>query len=96
MKAAKFKTWLENQKYDEDTVDSRMSNCRNVEKYYSLDKQFSKDEGYSLMEKLSYSTDDEREKAVQKHKVPIDGNIREGSATLKSAVKLYMEFCKEI
>jgi len=96
MLIVKFRTWLENQKYDEDTVDSRISNCKNVEKYYSLEKQFSKDEGFSLMEKLTYSTDDERVKALQKHKVPIDGNIREGSATLKSAVKLYMEFRKEV
>lgn len=95
MKIVKFRTWLEDQKYDDDTVDSRMSNCKNVEKYYSLDKQFSKDEGASLMEQLSYSTDDERQNIKQKHKVPIDGNIREGSATLKSAVKLYMEFRKE-
>lgn len=96
MQTVKFRTWLESQKYDEDTVSSRISNCKNVEKYYSLDKQFSKDEGFSLMDRLSYSTDDERENAIQKHKVPIDGNIREGSATLKAAVNLYMKFCKEV
>jgi len=96
MKTVKFRTWLEKEYDDNDTVISRLSNCRNVEKYYSFDKQFSKDEGNSLMDQLTYSTDDERLKNVQKHKVPIDGNIREGSATLKAAVKLYMEFSKEI
>jgi len=96
MQAVKFKMWLESQKYDGVTIDSRVANCRNVEKHYNLDLQFKKDEGAASMGKLTYSTDDERAREVPKHKVVIDGNIREGSATLKAAVKLYMEFCKTL
>ena len=96
MNTDKFKTWLEDKEYTPGTIQNRISNCRNVENYEGdLDEHFIKDYGTSLIERLSYSTADERDNLPPNHKVPINGNIRNGSATLKQAVKLYMDFMKE-
>ncbi|MGJ8737499.1 endonuclease NucS domain-containing protein [Zobellia laminariae] len=96
MDAEKFKNWLEFNGKPRVTIQNRISNCRNVENYEGdLDQHFIKDYGLSLLEKLSYSTSDERDNAPAKHKIPINGNIRNGSATLKQAVNLYMSFKKD-
>lgn len=97
MDADRFKIWLELNGYTFSTIQNRISNCRNVENYEGdLDKHFFKDSGISLLERLAYSTADERDNLPANHKVPINGNVRNGSATLKQAVKLYMDFMKEM
>ena len=96
MEAEKFKNWLEFNGKPRNTIQNRISNCRNVENHEGdLDQHFIKDYGLSLLEKLSYSTSDERNNSPAKHKIPIDGNMRNGSATLKQAVNLYMSFRKD-
>jgi hypothetical protein len=96
MNTEKFKDWLEFNGKPLNTIQNRISNCRNVEKYEGdLDQHYIKDYGLSLLKKLSYSTSDERNTSPAKHKIPIDGNMRNGSATLKQAVNLYMTFKKE-
>tara|TARA_R110000744_G_scaffold149756_2_gene262926 strand:+ start:423 stop:1178 length:756 start_codon:yes stop_codon:yes gene_type:complete len=96
MDAEKFKNWLEFNGKPHVTIQNRISNCRNVENYEGdLDQHYIKDYGLSLLKKLSYSTSDERNNSPANHKIPIDGNMRNGSATLKQAVNLYMSFKKE-
>ena len=95
MKKDEFKDWLQQIKFPDSktTVNNRISNCKNVEKYYGdLDTHFIQDRCSSIINELNYSTEDSREKRPQKHKVSIDGNIVTGSATLKSTIKLYVEF----
>jgi hypothetical protein len=90
-----FYNWLINRfnNDDEKTANSRMSNCLRVEEFEgNLDEQYENDKCRALIEKLSYSTDDERNNCPPNHEIPIDGNIRNGTATLKSAVKLYVDF----
>jgi len=80
-------------KYNPNTANARKANCLNVSKYEGdLDQYFEKDACRSLIEKLSYSTDDEKHNRPAKHKIPISGNLKAGSATLKQAVNLYVEF----
>lgn len=92
-----FKNWLEKRYLDSSTtVANRISNCRNVEKYYGdLKNAYKRDKCAYIIEELKYSTNDERENKKQNHLVPIDGNIRTGSATLKQAVRLYVDFRDE-
>lgn len=94
MKNEEFKQWLQIRFSDKkNTANSRFSNCKNVEKYYgALDTHYIKNKCSSIMAELTYSTEDERARSLPKHKVPIDGNIRTGSSTLKQAVKLYVEY----
>lgn len=89
-----FKIWLDEENgSDFRTIQSRISNCRTVERFEGdLDEHFIKDNGLSLLDKLSYSTEDERNQTPPAHTIPINGNVRTGSATLKQAVKLYMTF----
>lgn len=94
MKTEEFKQWL-TPKYPDSkgTVSSRLSNCRNVEKHYGdLDILYSRNKCSQLLDELSYSADDEFKNLPAQHKIPINGNIREVSATLKQAVSLYVAF----
>lgn len=92
MQTDDFKKWLE-QKYPEEnkTVNSRISNCKKVEKYYgNLDEKYDVDKCRKVISALNYTKDDERQNMP--HLVRINGNIYDGLATLKQAVKLYVEF----
>ncbi len=94
MNSQKFESWLiTNKNYSIKTIQNRISNCRNVERHEGdLDNHFAKDKGISLLERLSYSTENQLNSDIPNHKVPIHGDMREGSATLKYAVKLYMSY----
>ena len=94
MNLEKFKIWLDEENgSDFRTIQSRISNCRTVENYEGdLDEHYEKDKGLFLLERLSYSTEDQRNQSEPKHKIPITGNLRTGSATLKQAVKLYITY----
>jgi hypothetical protein len=88
-----FRNWLSN-KYDNDgTVNSRMNNCLRVEQSEGdLDTHFQNDECRALLNRLVYTADDEKHHRRPLHNIPIDGNIRDGTSTLKHAVNLYVEF----
>jgi hypothetical protein len=89
-----FCNWLLVKKYDNTrTIGSRTANCARVCEYEGdLDEHYAKDACEALIKSLSYSAEDERLKRPQKHKIPIDGNVRNGTATLKQAVRLYAKF----
>lgn len=57
-----------------------------------LDLQFDQDRLPGLLERLKYSIGDERANRPALHNVPVDGNIRNGTAVLRSAVSLYRTF----
>jgi hypothetical protein len=88
MKTEMFEKWLFNERLQKlSVVRTRIANCRRVEQYYyNLDDHFQKDGGRSLMDLLTYSTYDERYNKPTRHLIPIDGDKRTGSATLKQAV----------
>lgn len=89
-----FKSWLtEEYGLQENTANSRVSNIANIEKYYGdVDDIIRKGQADCVLRELSYSTDDERNSRMPAHNIPIAGNIRNGSATLKSALRLYMQY----
>ena len=77
----------------EGTIRSRAANCERLAHYEGdLDAHFDNDRMEGLLARLTYSTDDQRRGAPQRHRVPINGNMRNGTATLKSAATLYWEF----
>lgn len=78
------------------TISSRLSNCRTVERYEGdLDLQFDQDHLRSLLERLTYSKEDARQSRPARHRIPINGDVRNGTATLRSAVSLYKQFRQE-
>ncbi len=102
MREDAFRTWLSNSRrngnsalLDARTVNSRLSNCKTVERYEgNLDDHFDKDQLSGLIERLMYSTEDERGNRPARHRIPINGNVRNVTATLKTAARLYREFCQ--
>lgn len=86
--------WLLNSKgLKRATCLSRVSNCATVERFEGdLDAFYENDRLAGLLERLTYTTDDERHDADPKHGVPIKGNVRRSTATMKSAVTLYRDF----
>ena len=94
MLVANFQQYLRDVKrMSERTIGSRSANCKRAERYEGdLDRHFDNDQCQSLLWRLTYSTDDQDRKRTPKHNIPIDGNVRTGSATLKQAVSLYVQF----
>ena len=75
------------------TISSRISSCRRVERYEgNLDQHFDNDQCHNLLWRLTYSAEDHNQQRPPKHNIPIGGNLRTGSAILKRAVSLYVQF----
>ncbi|MEI7503925.1 MAG: hypothetical protein WCJ61_11630 [Paludibacter sp.] len=91
MQTEHFRLWLKaNKTYPENTISSRIADCRRVEKYYGdLDKILADSGEAWLIEELSYTAQNERDNVVPK--IEINGNIRNSYATIKKAVRLYFE-----
>ena len=89
-----FEAWLDTVRgISAPTIRSRISNCKRVEQFEGdLDSLFDNDGLASLLERLTYSTEDATYRRRPKHMVPINGDVGTGTATLKTAVTLYREF----
>ena len=79
--------------FAEHTAASRVSSCKRIERYEGdLDDLFKADGLVSLLRSLTYSTEDANRNLPARHNVPINGNLRNGTATLKQAAGLYQKF----
>lgn len=89
-----FRDYLRNARhFKETTISRRIANCRRVERYEGdLDQHFDNDQCRSLLCRLTYSAEDYHRQQQPKHNIPINGNLRTGSATLKQAVTHYVQF----
>jgi hypothetical protein len=93
MKKEHYRQWLEAQKYQANTISAQLFRTARVEEYHGdLDEQFAKDHLASLIELLSYSTADERNKRPNPSKIPFDGAIRNNIASYRDAIKRYVRF----
>ncbi len=94
MQDERFGDWLKRERALKlSTVESRIANCRRVEAFEGdLDAMYDADQLDGTIERLTYSREDARDGRTPKHRVPIDGDIRNGTATYKSAVRLYRHF----
>ena len=91
MQVELFKNWLKaNKSYPDQTISSRILDCKRVEMYYGdLDKIIAECGEKWLIQELSYSAQNERDRV--KTKIEINGNVKNGYATIKKAVRLYCE-----
>ena len=88
-----FRGWLQQEGYNDGTINSRVSNCIRVcDAEGDLDEHYFVDKCNSLLEKLTYTVANQRNSDKPKHCIPINGNIFNGTATLKQAVNLYVKF----
>ncbi len=96
MRETEFRNWLIIQGYDAGTVSSRVSNCLRIDRYEEdLDSAYQRDNCQDLLRRLTYSTADLKQKIAPLHRIPMTGNIRNGTATLKQALRLYIRFIED-
>lgn len=85
MKKKEFETWLFNRSLQENTVSSRLANCRTVERYEGgLDEQFEEDGLAGLIGRLKYSKKDERQGHLARHKEVVVDNQKHRSDWIKA------------
>lgn len=88
MRRDEFRQWLLIRACGTNVVSSNLSRCKRVELLVGdLDNHYIENQGVHLLEQLGYMTDDA---------LSVRGNRQTVIATLKSAVKLYMDFCRAI
>lgn len=93
----RFKAWMLASGNDPAATNSRISNLRRVEAAYGdLDAIYDDDGFASLLSELSYSTNDARINAPNRSLLPINGDLYNGLATLRSALSKYMRFRQEV
>lgn len=94
MRSKDFMGWMEADGLDKTTARSRLANCRAIEKYQhvNLDEKYDLDRCEHLITLFTYTTDDERTGKEPRHQVPIKGNVRNGSATYKATIRMYVKF----
>lgn len=96
MNESGFRRWLQCQGYNARTTNSRVSNCVRVCEFEGdIDALYVKDKCKDLLFRLTYTTEDERHGRHPRHSVPINGNIRNGTATLKQAAGLYIRYLED-
>lgn len=94
---SRFEAWLLASGYDAVAAKSRLSNLRRVESANGdLDSVYRHDRFSSLQAELGYSTSDAARSAPNPSRTVIDGDLRTGVATLRSAVKKYTRFQQEV
>ena len=77
----------------ESTVGTFLSRCVRLEKWEGdLDVHFGRDGMKDLIDRLTYSAEDERQGLQPRHDVPIRGDRRKISAALKTAASAYRDF----
>lgn len=89
MKVKEFKNYLKDiNLLKKETIASRVSNLNRIEKVYGdLDEHYKKDAFNYLMQEFTLEKGDEKI-----HQIDIKGNPYTGTATLKSALGLYLDF----
>lgn len=93
MQREDFINWLTGQgQKKSSTAAARAANCATVERSYKDLDTMSKDEFSQLLDEFKYSRDDECAGIPVRHEVSITGNQYTGTATLRSALKLYYNF----
>ncbi len=89
-----FKHWLLASGLKKSTAENRVANCVTVEheQHVDLDECYANDRCEHLIDLLTYSREDKRRGKMPRHSIPIDGDIYNGTATYKAAVKKYVAF----
>src|SRR3954465_5307199 len=90
-----FTDWMRHQHgLSERTSRNRLSDCLRIERYEGdLDTHHAVDRCADLLKRLNYTRDDANAGRKVLHGIPINGDQYNGTATLCSALRLYVAFC---
>lgn len=92
-----YPEWLRDAVPSDATFRTKLSELRRIEAVYGdLDTLFDEDELASVIDDLTYSSDDARHNRPNPSKLTIDGDIRNNLASYKSAVVKYQRFRQDV
>lgn len=95
MKETEFRKWLEAKGQSEKSIGSRISAARRVENAVGdLDKVLDSKKIEDLLHQFDYSTEDESKETPNPSPVQVDGNLRNGLASLRQSISLYADFVR--
>ena len=94
MQEQQFRAWLRDvRKQVGGSIATRVADCSLVERHEGdLDAHWNADGLRGLLDRLTYSREDERNGRSPGHNVPTKGDLYNNSATFKAAVNLYRKF----
>ena len=93
MKKQEFANWLsEKKQMSKRTISSRVSNVTRIDSAYDIDVYYANERIEDLLDQFDYSKNDQKEGKEPRASIEIDGDYYTGIATLKMALKLYIEF----
>ncbi len=94
MQEQPFRAWLRDVREQvEGSIATRLADCSLVERHEGdLDAHWNADGLRGLLDRLTYSREDERNGRSPGHNVPTKGDLYNNSATFKAAVNLYRKF----
>lgn len=93
MKEEQFKIWLKDNGYQDNVIQSRVTNLRRIEEAYpDLDARIEDNTIINLMNVFIYNAHDRKCNREPLHKIQINGDLYEGTATYKNALTLYLRF----
>lgn len=96
MKEEQFREWLQAKGYQDKVVQSRITNVRKIEETYpDLDSRIQDGTISNLISAFSYNVSDRNHNREPLHKIQINGDQYNGTATYKSALILYVTFSNE-
>ena len=96
MKEEQFREWLQAKGYQDKVVQSRVANVRKIEEVYpDLDSRIQDGTISNLLSAFTYNASDRNHNREPLHKIQINGDQYNGTATYKSALILYMTFYNE-
>ena len=89
-----FSAWMQHHRgLSLATCQSRLANCLRIEQFEgALDVHYAADRCTDLLRRLTYSRDDANAGRSVQHRIPISGDHYNGTATLRSALQLYIAF----
>src|SRR5690554_6950795 len=93
MRTEQFRGWLNDKGLKPKPVSDALSRCRRIASAYGdLEAAWERDQFSSIIEDLHYSSEDEANARPNPSRILIKGNLRNGLASLKSAIANYRGF----
>lgn len=92
-----YEDWLRLAVSNVATRQTKLSDLRRVEKHYGdLDALYDADELQSVLDELTYSSEDARDGRANPSRLEINGNLRTSLASYRAAVRTYIRFRQEV
>ena len=91
-----FRMWLEKWELKESSIQTHITDVKRVERYYgNLEALYRKDRCDEVLRELRYTAEDERRRAPNPSRLPIEPRVRSNYSVLRSyagTVRKYRDF----